>query len=114
MKKITRQELHQRSLDLTVEIYRAVGCNPKSEAFELSVEIRKAAQDTTRHLSSEVEVDEALDAASGSAARLEYLLLIATDLAFFPKAGLADFKERAADIGEAARKLMTKLRASGS
>lgn len=114
MKKITREDLHQRALDLTVEIYRSVGCDPKSEAFELSVELRKAAQDTARNLSSELELEGALDAASGSAARLECLLLIAKDLAFFPKADLGDYKERAAELGEAARKMMTKLRASGS
>ena len=114
MKKFTRQELHQRAHDLTLELFRSVGCGPKDAEFELSVEIRKAAQDTTRHLSPEVELDEALGAASGSAARLECLLLLAHDLAFFPRADLADFQKQAGEIGAAVRTMISKLRASGS
>lgn len=114
MKKPTRQELFQSAHELALELYRMVHCGEKAPEFELSVEIRKAAQDTARYLMSEVDPVETLDAASGASARLECLLLLARDMAFFPKADLGEFQKRAGEIGAAIRKMISKLRASGS
>jgi hypothetical protein len=78
------------------------------------VEIRKAAQDTVRHLSPELESEEGLDAASGSAARLETMLILARDLGSFAGADLEDFRGRAEEIGVGARRLMSRRGNSGS
>ena len=114
MKKLTRQELFQKANELALELYRMVHCGEKSPEFELSVEIRKAAQDTARSLMSEMDPGETLDAASQASARLECLLLLARDLAFFPQADLGDFQKRAGEIGTTVRTMISKLRASGS
>ena len=106
--KTTREDLHGRAMDLAAEIYRMVHCLPEAEEFELSVEIRKAAQDLVTHLRSGMDPEEALDDASGASARLECLLLLAKDLAFFPKVDLTDFRKRAGEIGKGIRKLMKR------
>lgn len=108
MKKITHQELYRRAYDLTLELFRAISVDADEPEFELSVEIRKAAQETVRHLSPDLGVKDALDAASSSAARLEYALLLAQDLGMFRLADLEDFRKRAAAIGAAARRLKSK------
>ncbi len=108
VKKISRQELHRRAYDLALELFRLVSCDAEAVEFDLSVEIRKAAQDTVRHLSPDLDAEDALDVASGSAARLEYTLLLAKDLGLFPHVDLEDFRKRAAEIGAAARKLKSR------
>ena len=105
VKKVTRQELHRRAYDLALELFRLISCDAEAPEFELSVEIRKAAQDTVRHLSPDLDAEEALDAASDSAARLEYTLLLAWDLGLFRHVDLEDFRKMAAEIGAAARKM---------
>lgn len=113
-KKVTRDDLSRKAHDLTLELYRMVHCDDRSPEFQLSVEIRKAAQDLSRSLMSELDSDLALDGASGASLRLQALLQLAKDLAFFPNAGLADFQTRAGEIGAAVRKMMSGLKASGS
>jgi len=108
VKKISRQELHRRAYDLALELFRLVSCDADTPEFELSVEIRKAAQDTVRNLAPDLDAEGALDAASGSAARLEYTLLLAKYLGLFPHVDLEDFRKRAAQIGAAARKLISR------
>jgi hypothetical protein len=114
MKKDRLPDLRERAYDLTLELFRSVFCDAEAPEFELSVQIRKAAQDMVRQLSPDVALEDALDVASGAVARLESLLLLAQDLKLFPGADLVDFQERARDLGKAIRKMISKLRASGS
>lgn len=112
-KKPTREDLSKRSHDLALDLYRMVHCGDRAPEFQLSVEIRKAAQDLSRSLMPGMDADQALDAASGAAARLEALLLLAKDLAYFPMADLGDFQKRAGEIGTAVRKVKSGLKGSG-
>lgn len=114
MKKPTREELFEKAHEMAVELYRMVHCEHEAQEFELSVEIRKAATDVARYLLSDMDPAETLDAASGASARLECLLLLARDLAFFPKADLDDYRKRAMELGKAIRSMHSKLRASSS
>ena len=113
MKNDPRPDLHRKAYDHALDLFRAVSCEHEAPDFELSVEIRKAAQDTVRHLSPELESEEGLDAASGSVARLETLLLLARDLASFPGADLDDYRARADGIGAGIRRAISWMRKSG-
>ncbi|MBV8881180.1 MAG: four helix bundle protein [Planctomycetaceae bacterium] len=114
MTRITLEDLQERAQDLALELFRMIRSEPDDEEFELAVEIRKAAQDIARSLTSGMEPRELLDAASGTSARLECLLLLAKDLAFFPQADLGEYRKRAGEIGSAARKLRMRAKNSGS
>src|SRR5262245_27322426 len=94
-KTMTREDLYERAADLAAELYRMVHVQPGTDEFELSVEIRKAAQDVMTNLGSGMDPAETLDDASGASARLECLLLLAKDLAFFPSVDLPEFRKRA-------------------
>jgi len=110
MSKPTKDEIHRKAHELTLDVYRAIQVDPKHEEFDLAQEIRHAAFSASMVLSPEVRRDDAIDAARGSSARLECLLVIAQDLHYFGNADLADFLKRARDIGKALAKLDSKLR----
>jgi hypothetical protein len=81
---------------------------------ELAAEVRHAICTTKMLLSPDVKRDDAIDAACGSSARLECLLIMAQDLRFFREVDLERYLERVRDLEKALRKLNSKLRASGS
>ncbi|HZE96211.1 MAG TPA: four helix bundle protein [Planctomycetota bacterium] len=111
MKKITPREAYQLAGELALDLHRSIRCTPGSQDYELAMELRHTAQDTAMNLSPDVEREDGIDAACGSVARLEYGLILARDLGLFPKAGVQEFQERAADLGRRLQKMNSKLRA---
>lgn len=110
MAKLTKDSVYQKAHQLTLDIYECIPVHPDREDFDLAQELRHAAFMTSMVLSPYVHRDDAIDAASGSCARLECLLILAQDLSYFRDAGLAEFRKRVKEIGAALSKLGPKLR----
>jgi four helix bundle protein len=114
MSKPTKDEIHRKAHELTLDVYRAIQVDPKHEEFDLAQELRHAAFSVSMVLSPEVRRDDAIDAARGSSARLECLLIIAQDLHYFSGADLEGFVARISEINADLHKLQSGLRGSGS
>ncbi len=109
MSKITKDGIYRKAHELTLEIYKNILAHPRQEEFDLAQEIRHAAFSTSMVLSPEVRRDDAIDAACGSSARLQCLLIIAQDLHYFGDAGLAGLLERIVEINADLQKLRSRL-----
>lgn len=110
MAKPTKDQIYQKAHQLTLDVYESVPVNPDREDFDLAQELRHAAFMTSMVLSPYVHRDDAIDAATGSCARFECLLILAQDLSYFREASLADFRKRVKEIGAALSRLGPKLR----
>jgi len=89
-----RKEAWWKAHEATLQICRMVSCSPEDERYELAVELVGAAQSLVMALASEVDVDHVVDAASGSLARLDSLLLLAENLGLFGKAKIRSLRGR--------------------
>ena len=93
-----RKEAWKKAHESALQIHRMAACSPEDERYELAVELIAGAQSLAMALSSEVDADHVADAASGSLARLECMLILAQDLGLFGKAKLRTLRERVAEI----------------
>jgi hypothetical protein len=114
MSKPTKDDVYRKAHQLTLDLYQSIRVQPEEEGFDLAQELRHAAFSTSMALCPDLHREDAIDAACGSSARLECLLILAQDLGFFRQAELAGFRERAKEIGKALQKMNSKLRGSGS
>jgi hypothetical protein len=114
MSKPTKEDAYRKADELALEICGTIHGVPGEMECELAAEVRHAICTTKMLLSPDVKRDDAIDAACGSSARLECLLIMAQDLRFFREVDLERYLERVRDLEKALRKLNSKLRASGS
>jgi hypothetical protein len=114
MSKPTKKDAYRKADELALEICGTIHGVPGEMECELAAEVRHAICTTKMLLSPDVKRDDVIDAACGSSARLECLLILAQDLGFFREANLAGYLERVRDLEKALKKLNSKLRASGS
>jgi four helix bundle protein len=89
-----RKEAWRKAHEATLQICRMASCSPEDERYELAAELVGAAQSLVMALASEVDTDHVVDAASGSLARLECLLLLAENLGLFGKAKIRSLRGR--------------------
>jgi hypothetical protein len=114
MSKPTKEDAYRKADELALEICGTIHGVPGEMECELAAEVRHAICTTKMLLSPDVKRDDAIDAACGSSARLECLLIMAQDLRFFREVDLERYLERVRDLEKALKKLNSKLRASGS
>ena len=101
----------QRAHQLTLALYRATDCFPKSEAFGLTSQIRRAGASVPTNLAEgcgrcgDGDMGRFIQIAMGSASELQYLILLASDLGYLtPEAGTS----LAAEL-EQVRRMLTAL-----
>jgi hypothetical protein len=89
MSKPTKEDAYRKADELALEICGTIHGVPGEMECELAAEVRHAICTTKMLLSPDVKRDDVIDAACGSSARLECLLILAQDLGFFREANLA-------------------------
>ena len=101
-------QVWQRSHQLVLEVYRLTTEFPADERFGLSSQIRRCAVSIPSNIAegsargSDGEFARFLYIASGSAAELDYQLLLAQDLGFLPQTA---YQPLAAELAEIRRML---------
>jgi four helix bundle protein len=86
VKDFRQLKVCQRAHQLTLEIYRTTASFPRSEAYALTPQIRRAAVSIPSNLAErcgrngDAELARFCNIASGSASELEYQILLARDL----------------------------------
>ena len=86
MKDFRQLKVWQKSHQLALELYQITASFPRSEAYGLTLQIRRAAVSISSNIaegcgrSGEAELARFCQIASGSASELEYQLLLARDL----------------------------------
>jgi four helix bundle protein len=86
VKDFRQLKVWQRAHQLTLEIYRTTASFPRSEAYALTPQIRRAAVSIPSNLAEgcgrkgDAELARFCNIASGSASELEYQILLARDL----------------------------------
>jgi four helix bundle protein len=106
MKDFRQLKVWQRSHQLTLEIYRTTVSFPRSEAYGLTPQIRRAAVSIPSNLAEgcgrngDAELARFCSIASGSASELEYQILLARDLKLIK---LEDYEQLAQQITDIKR-----------
>jgi four helix bundle protein len=108
MQRFTDLKVWQRSHALTLDIYRTTATFPEAERFGLVSQIRRAAASVPSNIaegskrSTRKDYARFLNIAEGSAAELEYFVILARDLGLLVK---QRSDELCAEIQEIARML---------
>ena len=108
MQRFTELKVWQRSHALAVDIYRITRPFPRDERFGITSQIRRAAVSVPSNIAEGSKRAYArdyarfLNIAEGSAAELEYLLMLARDLGHLAK---DDFSRARGELDEIARML---------
>jgi len=90
MKDFRQLKVWQKSHELVLELYQITASFPRSEAYGLTPQIRRAAVSIPSNIAEgcgrygDAELARFCHIASGSASELEYQLLLAHDLKFMP------------------------------
>ena len=119
MKDFRQLKIWQRAHQLTLDIYETTASFPRSEAYGLTPQIRRAAVSIPSNLAEgcgrngDAELARFCSIASGSASELEYQILLARDLQLIR---LEDYEKLAQQTTEIKRMLtvfIQKLKAQG-
>lgn len=108
MKDYRQLQVWQRSHQITLSIYALTKTFPKDELYGLTSQIRRAAASIPSNLAegcgrdSDAELKRFLDIAHGSAAELDYHLLLASELGYLRP---PDFLRISQELGEIKRML---------
>jgi four helix bundle protein len=90
MKDFRQLTVRQKSHELVLELYPITASFPRSEAYGLTQQIRRAAVSIPSNIAEgcgrygDAELARFCHFASGSASEMEYQLLLARDLKFIP------------------------------
>lgn len=90
MKDFRKLEVWQRSHQLTLAVYRLTATFPREEVYGLTSQLRRASASVPANLaegcgrSGDTELARFATIAMGSASELEYHLLLAHDLGYYP------------------------------
>ena len=105
MERHEKLEAWQAAHRLTLKVYQVTDQWPRSERYELTTQVRRAAISVPANIAEGVarrgprELRRFLDIARGSLAELSYLLMLARDLGLLAKDEWLDLDERHNQVG---------------
>ena len=108
----------QKSHELTRAVYRVTGRFPSAETYGVTGQMRRAAVSVGANIAegcgrgSRADFARFLNMAMGSASELQYLLLLARDLAYLPQDVHAELDGATSEIKRMLTSLLKKLRAA--
>jgi four helix bundle protein len=117
VKDFRKQKVWLKAHDLALEVYRVTEAFPKSELFGLTSQIRRACVSIPANIAEgcgrDTDADFArfLQIAMGSASELEYHLLLAHDLGYFPKVAYEELSNKTAEVKQMLTSFIKKLKA---
>ena len=119
MKDFRQLKVWQRAHQLTLDIYKTTASFPRSEAYGLTPQIRRAAVSIPSNLAEgcgrngDVELARFCSIASGSASELEYQILLARDLQLISPEDYEKLAQQTTDIKRMLTVFVQKLKAQG-
>lgn len=108
MQRFTELKVWQRAHALVLDVYRISAGFPAEERFGLTSQLRRAVTSVPANIAegsrrkSQQEYSRFLNIAQGSAAEVEYLLILSRDLGYLSPSA---FDRLTADLAEVARML---------
>jgi len=116
MKDFRNLKVWEKSHQLTLAVYRATASFPTEERFGLTSQMRRAAVSIPANIvegygrAGDREFARFLYLASGSAAELEYLILLAHDLDLFSADSFEPLSGHVVEVRKMLRGLLQRLR----
>ena len=110
-------EVWRKAHGLTLAVYQVTAGFPREEVYGLTSQLRRASASIAANLSEgcgrngNAEFARFCGIARGSAAEVEYHLLLAHDLKFLKPAAYRDLASRAAEVNRMLASLQRRLRA---
>ncbi|MCL4501230.1 MAG: four helix bundle protein [Deltaproteobacteria bacterium] len=104
MKDFRKQKVWQKSHQLTLDIYKVTGNFPREEVYGLTNQIRRSCASIPANIAegcgrnSDADFSRFLQIAMGSAAELEYHLLLSHDLFILGDSDYKDLSNRTVEI----------------
>ena len=116
MKDFRKLQVWEKSHKLALDIYRTTKDFPKSELYNLTSQIRRAAASIPSNIAegsgrgSDADLRRMLQIAFGSASELEYQLLLAHELEFINNDSYQKLDNQITEIKRMLSSLMKKLK----
>jgi len=110
----------QKAHEITLDVYRITQTFPKAETYGLVSQMRRAAISIGCNIAEgrgrdgDAEFGRFVQIALGSAAELEYQLLVAKDLGYVSEAECHSLEQRLAEVGRMLVSLRGTLRAASA
>lgn len=118
MKDFRQLKVWQRAHQLTLDIYKTTAVFPRSEAYGLTPQIRRAAVSIPSNLAEgcgrngDAELARYCSIASGSASELEYQILLARDLQLIKPEDYEKLAQQTTEIKRMLTVFVQKLKAN--
>ena len=114
MADFKRLRVWQKAHQVTLDIYRITGKFPQTEVYGLTSQMRRCAVSIGSNIAEgrgrdgDADFGRFIQIAAGSAAELEYQLLVAKDLGYLPESEYAQLNSNLAEVG----RMLISLRGS--
>jgi four helix bundle protein len=118
MKDFKKQKVWQRSHQLTLDIYKVTANFPREELYGLTNQIRRSCASIPANIAegcgrnSEADFSRFLQIAMGSAAELEYHLLLSRDLGTLDEVNYNRLSQETIEIKQMLTSFIKKLKAN--
>jgi four helix bundle protein len=119
VKDFQNLKVWEKSHRLVIAVYRATAAFPSEERFGLTSQMRRAAASIPSNIAEgcgrggDAELARFLDVAAGSAAELQYQLLLAHELDFLNGGDFEPLTEHVIEVKRMLSALIQKLKAVG-
>ncbi|MCL4503129.1 MAG: four helix bundle protein [Deltaproteobacteria bacterium] len=117
MKDFKKQKVWQKSHQLTLDIYKVTGNFPREEVYGLTNQIRRSCASIPANIAEgcgrnrDADFSRFLQIAMGSAAELEYHLLLSHDLCILNDSDYEKLSERTVEVKQMLTSFIKKLKA---
>ena len=117
MKDFRKQKVWQKSHKLTLEIYKVTMGFPRNELYGLTSQLRRCCSSIPANIAegcgrnSDADFSRFLQIAMGSAAELEYHLLLSRDLGMLDDVSYENLSQKTIEIKQMLTSFIKKLKA---
>lgn len=118
MRDFHKIDVWKRSHQLTIAIYKVTETYPRDELFGLTSQIRRAVSSIPTNIAegcgrnSDAELFNFFNIASGSAAEVEYQLVLSKDLGYLDESAATELANEITEIRKMLGSYMRKLKAN--
>ena len=115
MRNFRKYQVWELGHQITLDVYKLTNSFPKDEQYGLTSQMRRASSSVPANIAegcgreSEVEFKRFLVIANGSAAELEYFLILVKDLNFVSEIDVNDLVGKVDQLKRSLNKLISKI-----
>ena len=117
MQSFKKLKVWEKAHKLALDVYAGTSCFPRTEAFGLTSQVRRAACSIGANIAEgccrkgDLELGRFLQIAMGSASELEYHLLLAGDLEFLDSGAYRKLDEETVEVKKMLAAFINRLKA---